>query len=380
MDRTVPDDAGGMRPYRLLGAPVSYYTAKAHAFLRQKRVPFRDELATRAVFREEILPRVGWPVIPVLLTPEGETVQDTSDMVDLLEARHPNPPLVPRVPLRRFAALLFELYADEWIKVPALHYRWNHDREFAVMEFGRNNDPDRDPEEQRRIGEKIAAPFAAWLPPLGVSAATIPAIEADYLALLAAFEAHFATHPFVFGATPTLADCALFGPFHAHLFRDPNSGAVMRRHAPRVVAWLHRLQVEAHIPPGPESDTLPASLLPVWRLLSRDYVPILVAQVEALQHWLASCDDTEVPRTLGTHDVEFGRGQAWAVRAPRALFTYDQWMLQRALDVYAAADPEARAAILTFAQTIGAEPLLQLPIARRLARRRFQLVRAGSPP
>lgn len=368
------------RPYRLLGAPVSYYTAKARAFLLQKRLPFTDVLATRAVFREEILPRVGWPVIPVMITPADETVQDTSDMVDLLEIRHPDPPLVPRTPLRRFAALLFELYADEWIKVPALHYRWNHDRDFAVMEFGRNNDPDRSPEEQRKIGEKIAAPFAAWLPPLGVSVTTIAAIEADYLALLAAFEEHFAIHPFLFGATPTLADCALFGPFHAHLYRDPNSGVVMRRHAPRVVAWLDRLQAPADIPNTPEPDVLPVSLLPVWQLLSRDYVPILTAQVAALQDWLASRDDAEIPRTLGSHDVEFGRGQPWAVRAPRALFTYDQWMLQRALDAYAAAGPDARSAIASFARAIGAEPLLQLRLTHRLERRGFRLVRGSAPP
>jgi hypothetical protein len=46
------------------------------------------------VFREEILPSIGWPVITVLLTPAGASVQDTSDMVDLLEARHPALPLV----------------------------------------------------------------------------------------------------------------------------------------------------------------------------------------------------------------------------------------------------------------------------------------------
>ena len=125
--------------------------------------------------------------------------------------------------------------------MPALHYRWHYDREFAEMEFGRNNDPELFPVEQRRIGEKIARQFAGWLGPLGITSATIPAIEAEYLGLLADLEQHFAQHDFLFGAAPSLVDCALFGPLQAHLFRDPNSGRVMRRHAPQAIAWLVRM-------------------------------------------------------------------------------------------------------------------------------------------
>jgi glutathione S-transferase len=99
---------------------------------------------------------------------------------------------------------------------PALDYSWSHDREFAVTEFGRNKVSERSAAEQRRTGEKIAVLFAAWLPPLGITAAIVPAIEAD-LALLDAFERHFVAHPSLLGATPTLADCARSGSFHAHL-------------------------------------------------------------------------------------------------------------------------------------------------------------------
>ena len=97
------------------------------------------------------------------------------------------------------------------------------------------------PAEQRRIGEKIARQFAGWLGPLGITPATIPAIEAEYLGLLADLEQHFAQHDFLFGAAPSLVDCAMFGPLQAHLFRDPNSGRVMRRHAPQAIAWLVRM-------------------------------------------------------------------------------------------------------------------------------------------
>lgn len=364
--------------YRLLGADVSYYTAKIDAWLAYKRVPCRRELATREVFEREILPRVGYPVIPVLLTPDDETLQDTSEMVDALEARHPSPPTVPASAAGRFLCYLFELYCDEWIKMPALHYRWHYDADFAALEFGRNNDPGRLPEEQRAIGAKIARRFAGWLGPLGITATSMAAVEADYLALLDLLDAHFAEYRFLLGEAPSLCDFALHGPFHAHLLRDPVSGHVMRAHAPRVARYLERLRA---VPP-PAADlpfdlsAVPATLWPVLRLLSRDYVPILAAQHRALQHWLAQETDREVPRHIGTHRVLLGRGTAHEVEAERALFTYDSWMLQRALDVHASAPPAARATIRELCARAGASALLELDTRARVRRERFRLVRA----
>lgn len=236
----------------LYGAEVSYYTAKIRAYLACKRIPFVERLATRAVFAEEILPRVGWPVIPVLVTPEGVTVQDTSDMIDLLEARYPVPPALPPGGVGRVLSYLLELLGDEWLKLPALHYRWHYDYDFAVAEFGRNNDPELAPDEQRRIGAKIAARFQGWREPLGINAASVPAIEADYLAFLAALDRHFAVMPWLLGATPSLGDFAFYGPLYAHLYRDPNSGQVLRAHAPRVADWIERLR------DGPACAPLPA--------------------------------------------------------------------------------------------------------------------------
>jgi len=368
-----PPPAGACR---LLGADVSYYTAKIDAWLAYKRIPCRRELATREVFAREILPRVGYPVIPVLITADGGTLQDTTDMIDVLEARHPAPPTVPATPAGRFLAYLFELYCDEWIKMPALHYRWRYDAAFAALEFGRNNDPARPLAEQRAVGAKIARRFAGWLGPLGITDASMAAVEADYLALLDLLDTHFARHPFLLGDTPSLCDFALYGPFHAHLLRDPASGRVMRARAPRVVRYLEGLRA---VPPPAASlpfdvRTVPASLWPVLRLLSRDYVPILVAQHRTLQAWLAQAPAGEVPRQLGTHRVVLGRGTAHEVATDRALFSYDSWMLQRALDVHAGASAADRAGIEDVCARAGASPLLGLGTSYRLRREGFRLV------
>lgn len=361
--------------YRLFGADASYYTAKLDAWLAYKRIPHRRELATREIFAQEILPRVGYPVIPVLVAPDGTTLQDTSEIIDRLEVLHPTPPTLPPAPAARILCLLFELFCDEWIKVPALHYRWHHDAEFAALEFGRNNDPGLPPARQRDIGAKIAARFAGWCEPLGITAHTIPAIEAEYLDLLHLFDTHFARHASVLGGPPSLCDFALYGPFHAHLLRDPNSGHVMRAHAPQVVTWIENLRA---VPPAATAldvdvANLPDTLWPVLALLARDYVPVLVAQHRAVQAWLAQAPAGAVPREVGTHTVVFGRGTAHEVSGPRALFTYDSWMLQRALDVHAASISEDRAAIESLCERIGATALLGLDTTRRLRRERHRL-------
>lgn len=374
----VADAAPPAGTCRLLGADVSYYTAKIDAWLAYKRIPCRRELATREVFQREILPRVGYPVIPVLLTPDGETLQDTTDIVDVLEARHPSPPTVPATSAGRFLCHLFELYCDEWIKMPALHYRWRYDADFAALEFGRNNDPARTPAEQRAIGAKIASRFAGWLEPLGITPASMAAVEADYLALLALLDTHFMQHRFLLGEAPSLCDFALYGPFHAHLLRDPASGRVMRARALRVVRYLEELRaVPAAADLRFDIRAVPASLWPVLRLLSRDQLPILAAQHRALQRWLAEPRAGEIPRHIGTHRVILGRGTAHEVETERALFSYDSWMLQRALDVHAGAPAAERAAIEELCALAGASDLLDLATNHRLRRERFRLVRAS---
>lgn len=362
--------------YQLLGADCSYYTAKISAVLRYKRVPHVNVLATREVFTHSILPRVGWPVIPVLITPDGQTLQDTSEMVDHLEGAHPAPAILPSEAPGRFLLYWLELLCDEWVKVPALHYRWNHDNDFAVAEFGRNNDPARSPAEQHAVGQKIAARFRGWLGGLGVNEASIPGIEADYLRLLALLDAHFAAQDYVLGAAPTLADFALYGPFHAHLYRDPNSGRLLRARAPRVARWVERIGAIPPVQPLPATLEVPASLLPALRQLARDYVPVLAAQRAALDVWLAGHDEAAIPRELGAHAVVFARGTPEEVTTTRALFTYDQWMLERALAVVTGASAAERQRIEALCATLGAHELLALDAAPRVVRQGFRLVRA----
>ena len=176
-----------MARHQLIGAEVSLYTGKVRAYLRHKSIEFDEVLATRDVYANVIVPRTGVRFIPVLISDDDVAVQDSTAIIDFLEQRYPEHSVYPATPLQRLVALLLEVYGDEWLVIPAMHYRWSfpENRAFAIREFGALSAPDATPEQQLAIGEKLAGPFAGALPPLGVSAATVPAIERSYLDLLA---------------------------------------------------------------------------------------------------------------------------------------------------------------------------------------------------
>ena len=151
-----------MSTYRLIAAEASYYSGKVRAYLRYKGIPFEELLATRKLYQELPVFQGGVRSIPVLLTPEGEALTDSTDIIDFCEVRFPEPSVWPTAPLQRLVALFFEIYADEWLLLPAMHYRWSYREEnydFVVREFGATLLPDAPADEQRQAGEKAAAVF-----------------------------------------------------------------------------------------------------------------------------------------------------------------------------------------------------------------------------
>ena len=112
-------------PYRFYASEVSYFSGKVRPALRQKGVAYVEHLPTPRAYREVILPRTGLGFIPIVVTPDDDVWQDTSEILDHLERAHPEPALYPTTPVQRIAAYLLELYADEFLVLPAMHYRWS---------------------------------------------------------------------------------------------------------------------------------------------------------------------------------------------------------------------------------------------------------------
>lgn len=365
------DNEGNPITYILIGSPASLFTGKVRGYLRWKGVSFEEIAANAEVYRDTIVPQIGWPVIPILQTPDGAMIQDTADIIAAIEAREAGTPVLPGGAVQRLASLLLQLYGDEWLVIPAMHYRWNYNAEWIYGEFGRTSAPGAAPEEQVAIGRNIGERFRSMVPALGVDEATIPGIEASYEAFLGDFSAHLAEHPFLFGTRPSLGDFALLGPLYAHLYRDPESGKLMQRIAPRVARWV----TDCHDPAIIEGEYLghdecPATLMPIFRRQAAEQIPFLIETARLLAQWAGgNVPGTAVPRAVGELPFSIG-GQA----GKRAALTFSLFRLQAALDYLGGLDAPDRLRADQFLAGIGAGQLSEFRLPCRLERQNYRLV------
>lgn len=344
--------------HTLYGAEVSYFTGKVRAYLRWKGIPFREVLADASVYREVILPRIGFAVIPVLETADGDTLQDSTEIIDVLERRHGGKSIYPDTPAQRLAALLLEVYGDEWLLIPAMHYRWHHNRDWAIREFGALNAPQADAAEQYAIGAKRAGPFAEAAVLLGAEPHMHAAIEASYEALLLELNEHFGESAYLLGSQPSIGDFGLIGPLYAHQYRDPASGALMRRLAPHVARWVERMQQPDALQGGEfvAADAIAPAVLPVLARMMREQMPVLADTSRLLRERIERQPQERIPRAIGKHafELEGSTGQ-------RIVRPYSLWMLQRARRYYLSLDGADRQAADRLLDSVGGEGFRNFP-------------------
>lgn len=366
--------------YTLFGAELSYFTGKVRAYLRWSGLPFEEVLADAEVYRQVIVPGVGAAVIPVLRTPEGSLLQDSTDIIDTLDARHAGQggvrSVYPAGAVQKLVALMLETYGDEWLVIPAMHYRWHHNRAWAEAQFGALNAPDATPEQQRAIGARRAAPFAAAAELLGATPPMHQAVERSYEGLLHELDAHLAQNPTLLGGAATMADFGLIGPLYAHLWRDPASGEQMRRLAPHVARWVETVQFQPRRLSGSllPDDAIADTLKPVLRRMAREQLPVLVDSAARVSQWMREHPGETLPRSLGTHPfcLEGHTGE-------RIVRPYSLWMLQRVRDHLLSLSGPDRARADALLQEVGASALINFPDPPRLARDRLTVKPAAAP-
>lgn len=357
--------------HKLYAAPLSLYSGKVRAYLDWKGIDYEEILSTGDVYKDIILPKVGRPVIPVVDTDDGQTIQDTTCIIDHFEETVGGPSIYPDTPKQRLTALLLETYGDEWLVIPAMHYRWNYNEEWVYGEFGAASAPDVSKEEQLAIGRERGASFKGFCPVLGINEDTIPAIEASYEALLADLDAHFAVHDYLLGSRPSIGDYGLIGPLYAHLYRDPASGEIMKRLAPRVAAWVERM-VDVKAPLSGQClphDEIPQTLMPVLERMMAEQMPFLQTTADMLVTWAAANSDTELPRAIGmaAFVIEGVKGQ-------RIAPPFSLWMLQRALAYYQNLDEAQKSVANDFLATVkGASAFRNFAIKQSLVFENFKL-------
>ena len=359
-------------PHKFYGGPLSLYSGKARAYLDWKGVGYEEFLSTTEVYKAVIVPKVGRPVIPVMVTEDGETLQDTSLIIDHFEAKIAGPSVYPDTPRQRLVALLMEVFGDEWLVIPAMHYRWNYNEEWVYGEFGAVAAPEASKEEQLVIGRERGQTFKGFCPILGINEQTIPAIEASYEALLADLDRHFAEYDYLLGSRPSIGDYGLIGPLYAHLYRDPASGEIMKRLAPKVAEWVERM-VDVQQPLSGEflpDDAIPPTLIPVLERMMAEQMPFLQKTSDMFARWAEANRDTEIPRAVGMADFTIEGVTGQRIAPPFSL-----WMLQRPLDYYRGLPDVEKAAVDELLSSVdGALTFSNFTMDQRLAFEKFKLV------
>jgi glutathione S-transferase len=257
--------------FRIFGIELSPYSVKVRSYFRYKQIPHEwvvRHMGNMAEFQRH----AKLPLIPLVITPEGEALQDSTPIIEQMERRFPDPPLEPADPALRFLSALFEEYADEWGNKPMFHYRWWYepDQESAAGRIAAANLPGAPDDAVKKLAASLKQRMVPRLSFVGSSQDTKEQIEASFRRQLALLEPHLAERPYLFGARPCLAD---FG-WYAQLYEcsiDPTPGAILRKSAPAVERWIARM-----LAPTAEGGFEP------WSALAPTLEPLLAREVAAV--------------------------------------------------------------------------------------------------
>lgn len=351
--------------YTQIGVQLSLYSGKTRAYLLHKRIPFVERASNPWEFFVTLPRRTHAAAVPVVITPEGEWLQDTSHIIDTLERRFPERPVLPATPVLRFAAYLFELWGDEFWLPLAMHTRWSHADESTPLFV-------------HDAGDALLAGFPRWLKNLfgrkharlmqsharnvGVTPELRPVMDRFLAIQLDALDAHFAVHAFLFGGRPSLGDYGMIAPLYAHLGRDPWSKRELiapRRH---LKAWIERMFIPESAAGGEfwTDDRLPDTLTPMLRSIFDEMVRYLAACADAVRKQpILPPDSKAAPRFLESVSYPMAGGTH-----TRPALSYVVWMTQRLLNALAAMSVADQQRVRAWLASVGGEAVLRLDLPK----------------
>lgn len=227
--------------FRVYGSEMSPYSVKVRSYFRYKGLPHRW-LIRNADTQAEFQQFAKIQIIPLVVTPADEALQDSTPIIERLESLHPAPSIHPGDPVTGFLSALLEEFGDEWGNKWMFHYRWERavDQHSAAGRIARGMMPAADEAMHEGLSEQIRSRMIDRVWFVGSSPQTAPQIESTFIEALALLEAHLASRPFLFGGRPSFGDFGLWGQLY-EAWTDPTPGALIEGRAPRVLDWIHRM-------------------------------------------------------------------------------------------------------------------------------------------
>ncbi|RMF12980.1 MAG: glutathione S-transferase family protein [Alphaproteobacteria bacterium] len=306
--RTPTQDAAGSSAqearYVIYGLDASYFTRKVLGFFHYKQIPYEYRHKTITV-RPVVEKKAGTHLIPVVVTPEGEWLWDSTPIAFEMDRRFPDTALLPPLethPVLHLTGRILEDFLDEWPTRQALHFRWMMDSGIHVGGDDLARDSLGVPKGGRLDAEgaqmvfKMREMIRQWgteaCRKVGADRRASAEMEGEFVRLIQLLAQHFDWSPYLLGERPSLADFALYGGLEAHFLLDPIPAGLIERHAPALAGWTERLRelvADDGVPDWPAEDRVPETLAPLLQYVGLTFHEFLKANRAALEgkeEWL----------------------------------------------------------------------------------------------
>jgi len=255
--------------YRIFGSELSPYSVKVRSYCRYRGLP-HEWIPRSPAVQDEFQKYAKLPLVPLVVTPDGEGLQDSTPIIERLEAT--GPVLAPADPALGFLSALLEEYGDEWGNKWMFHYRWRYQPDIwstaeriALQMMGAQG-----PLAVAQARTAVAERMTGRIGFVGSNAVTEPLIEASFKRTVGLLENHLATRPYLLGGRPSMADLGIWAQLY-EAATDPTPGAILRASAPTVMKWVQRM-----LSPKDEGS------FEDWTALAPGLLPLLKEEVGAL--------------------------------------------------------------------------------------------------
>jgi glutathione S-transferase len=269
--------------YRIIGGEMSPYSVKVRAYFRYKAIPHRWVLRN-AASQAEYEKYARMPIIPLVVTPDGTGMQDSTPIIDAMEKLYPEPSIHPGDTVANFISALTEEFGDEWGNKWMFHYRWARDVDqiSSAGRIARMRDATASENDHAAFAGQMRARMVDRVRFVGSNAVTTPQIEAGFLDMLGLLDRHLAERPYLFGGRPALGDFGLWGQIY-EMWTDPTAGALISGGAQHVLDWVHRMLWPRAEGAFEAWSTLEPTLMPILtRHVGRQFMPWSCANEKAL--------------------------------------------------------------------------------------------------
>lgn len=285
--------------YRIYGAEPSPYSVKVRSYFRFKQIPHQWIIRSAGTM-DEFTKFAKLAIIPLLVSPQLQGSQDSTLVIEQLEALHPHDSIYPEDTTVNFISTLLEEFGDEWGNKWMFHYRWARDIDqlASARRIAQLTQPDANSEQLNELTEQVRQRMTGRLWFVGSNPETAPQIEASLHLALEQLEVHLESRPYLLGGRPSFGDFSLCGQLY-NVWTDPTNCALIEAKMPNLLAWIQRML-------WPRIDGEFES----WESLKPTLKPFIKAQIGDLFLPWTQANATAITQGKGEFSVTLN-GQTW---------------------------------------------------------------------